>query len=110
MSYAAISNYGDVTEQSLKIFRQELQESAVLRDWWQHGDVPRAAPRSEILSRRLRNSSNSWETKLLYPVRCEGQDAEAACRCGNPEAGTEKISSGNDNATWRGVEAGRFTF
>ena len=34
MSYAAISNYGHVTEQAVKIFRQELQESAVLRDWW----------------------------------------------------------------------------
>jgi hypothetical protein len=38
MSYAAFSNYGNVTEQALKIFRQELQESAVLHDWWQHGN------------------------------------------------------------------------
>jgi type IV pilus assembly protein PilA len=34
--YTAIPNYGNVAEQSLKIFRQELQESAVLRDWWEH--------------------------------------------------------------------------
>ena len=33
MSYAAFANYGDVAQQALKIFRQELQESAVLRDW-----------------------------------------------------------------------------
>jgi len=34
MSYAAFSNYGEVIRQTLKIFRQELQESAVLRAWW----------------------------------------------------------------------------
>lgn len=47
MSYAAFSNYGDVTERALKIFRQELLESAVLRDWWQHGDLAAAGPKLE---------------------------------------------------------------
>jgi type IV pilus assembly protein PilA len=47
MSYVAFSNYGDVTEQALKIYRQELQESAVLRDWWQHGDLAAAGPKLE---------------------------------------------------------------
>jgi type IV pilus assembly protein PilA len=39
MTYAAFPNYGDVTQQALKIFRQELQESAALRDWWEHGEL-----------------------------------------------------------------------
>src|SRR5580658_7359803 len=47
MSYAAFANYGDVTQQALKLFRQELQESAVLRDWWQHGDMATAGPKIE---------------------------------------------------------------
>jgi type II secretory pathway pseudopilin PulG len=34
--YAAFPNYGDAVHQALMIFRQELQESSVLRDWWQH--------------------------------------------------------------------------
>jgi len=34
--YAAFPNYGDAVPQALMIFRQELQESSVLRDWWQH--------------------------------------------------------------------------
>jgi hypothetical protein len=34
--YAAFPNYGDAAHQSLMIFQQELQESSVLRDWWQH--------------------------------------------------------------------------
>ena len=34
--YVAFPNYGDAAHQALAIFRQELRESAVLRDWWQH--------------------------------------------------------------------------
>jgi len=47
ISYAAFPNYGDVTEQALKIFRQELQDSAVLRDWWGHGDLATSGPKIE---------------------------------------------------------------
>ena len=47
VSYVAFSNYGEVTEQALKIYRQELQESALLRDWWQHGDLAAAGPKLE---------------------------------------------------------------
>jgi hypothetical protein len=45
VSYVAFSNYGDVTEQVLKIYRQELEQSAVLRDWWQHGDLAAPGPK-----------------------------------------------------------------
>lgn len=44
MSYAAFPNYGDVTHQALAVFRQELQESPVLRDWWQHGQLATTGP------------------------------------------------------------------
>ena len=47
MSYAAFPNYGDVARQALKTFRQELQESAVLRDWWAHGALAAAGPKVE---------------------------------------------------------------
>src|SRR5271154_2894740 len=42
VSYAAFSNYGDAADQTLKIFHQELAESAVLRDWWAHGQLASA--------------------------------------------------------------------
>jgi len=45
--YAAFPNYGDVAHQTLKIFRDELQQSSVLRDWWQHGELATAAPKIE---------------------------------------------------------------
>jgi type IV pilus assembly protein PilA len=47
MSYAAFPNYGDAARQALKVFRQELAESVVLRDWWQHGEVATAGPKVE---------------------------------------------------------------
>ena len=47
MSYAAFPNYGDAVNQTLKIFQQELQESAVLRDWWQHGSPAATGPKFE---------------------------------------------------------------
>src|ERR1700675_4156559 len=37
--YTAFSNYGETEHQALNIFRQELQESPVLRNWWRHGQV-----------------------------------------------------------------------
>ena len=42
VGYAAFSNYGDAIQQSLKLFQEELQQSAALRDWWQHGDLAEA--------------------------------------------------------------------
>jgi hypothetical protein len=47
MTYAAFPNYGDAAKQTLMIFRQELQESAVLREWWQHGQVAAVGPKIE---------------------------------------------------------------
>src|SRR5512146_21055 len=32
--YAAIPNYGESAHQALQIFRQELEQSRVLHDWW----------------------------------------------------------------------------
>jgi hypothetical protein len=47
MSYAAFSNYGDAIHQALHIFHQELQDSPVLRDWWQHGQLASSGPKFE---------------------------------------------------------------
>jgi type II secretory pathway pseudopilin PulG len=37
--YAAFPNYGETAHQTLETLRRELQASAVLRDWWQHGEL-----------------------------------------------------------------------
>lgn len=45
--FGALPNYGDAAHQALQVFRQELQESSVLRDWWSHGDMATAGPKLE---------------------------------------------------------------
>lgn len=45
--FAAIPNYGDAAHQALQVFRQELQDSSVLRDWWGRGDMATAGPKLE---------------------------------------------------------------
>lgn len=45
VAFAAIPNYGGAMEQALQMFRQELEQSAVLRDWWTHGQPATAGPK-----------------------------------------------------------------
>ncbi len=45
--YAAFPNYGDAAQQALKAFRQELQENAALREWWEKGQVAATGPKVE---------------------------------------------------------------
>jgi hypothetical protein len=42
--YAAFPNYGDAAHQALLIFRRELQQSEVLRNWWQQGELAALGP------------------------------------------------------------------
>jgi type II secretory pathway pseudopilin PulG len=47
MSYGAFPNYGAAATQALAAFRQELNESSVLRDWWLHGQAATVGPKIE---------------------------------------------------------------
>jgi hypothetical protein len=76
MSYAAFPNYGDVTQQALKVFRQELQESAVLRDWWQHGDLASAGPKIEDSLEQLTQFQQFLGDEIVVSGSFEGQDAK----------------------------------
>ena len=44
MFVVAFPNYGNAAHQTLETFRNELQESEVLRKWWAHGDLATAGP------------------------------------------------------------------
>jgi type IV pilus assembly protein PilA len=74
MSYAAFPNYGDVTQQTLKIFRQELQESAVLRDWWQHGDLATTGPKFEDSLDQLTQFQQFLGDEIAVSGSFEGQE------------------------------------
>ena len=43
--YVAFPNYGETAHQTVETLRQELQASAVLRDWWQHGELSSTGPK-----------------------------------------------------------------
>lgn len=45
--FAALPNYGPAVRQSLDVFHHELQQSAILRDWWQHGELAKNGPLME---------------------------------------------------------------
>ncbi len=45
--YAAFPNYGSAANQALEIFRQALQESPALRQWWQRGEMAAMGPKFE---------------------------------------------------------------
>jgi type IV pilus assembly protein PilA len=74
ISYAAFPNYGDVTQQALKIFRQELQDSAVLRDWWQQGDMALAGPKIEDSLEELTQFQQYLGEEIVVSGSLEGQD------------------------------------
>jgi type II secretory pathway pseudopilin PulG len=45
--YVSSPNYGEPVRQSLDVLREELKQSAVLRDWWAHGKISPAGPKLE---------------------------------------------------------------
>jgi len=75
MSYAAFPNYGDAANQVLKIFRQELQENPVLRDWWQHGKVAAVAPKVEDSLEKFYQLNQYLGDELVVSGATEGRDA-----------------------------------
>jgi hypothetical protein len=74
MSYAAIPNYGDAAHQLLKIFRQELQESSVLRDWWRRGDLATAGPKIEDFLEKFSQLSQYLGDEIVVSGAMEGRD------------------------------------
>jgi hypothetical protein len=72
--YAAFPNYGDVAHQTLKIFRDELQQSPVLRDWWQHGELATAAPKIEDSLEKLYQFHEYLSDEIVVSGTIEGRN------------------------------------
>lgn len=69
--YAAYPNYGDAVHQSLKVFRQELQESSPLRDWYQHGPPAEAGPKVEDFLEKLYQLSQYLGDEIVLSASAE---------------------------------------
>jgi hypothetical protein len=74
MTYAAFPNYGEVAHQALTILRQELQESSVFRDWWQHGDLATTGPKVEDSLEKLYQLSQYLGDEIVVSGTTEGRD------------------------------------
>jgi type IV pilus assembly protein PilA len=74
MSYAAFPNYGDVTHQALTVFRQELQESSVLRDWWEHSKLAAGGPKLEDSLEKLYQLQQYLGDEIVVSGTMEGQE------------------------------------
>ncbi len=71
--YGAFPNYGDVTHQALEVFRQELKESAVLRDWWQRGVGP-SGPKVEDALDKFYQVSQYLGDEIVVSASMEGRE------------------------------------
>jgi type IV pilus assembly protein PilA len=72
--YAAFPNYGDAANQTLTIFRQELQESAVLRDWWQHGAMATDGPKLEAALEKFYQVQQYLGDEIALSASMEGSE------------------------------------
>jgi len=74
MSYAAFPNFGEVVHQALEIFRQERQQNAALRDWWQHGEVATAGPKVEDSFEKIYQLSQYLGDEIVVTGAMETRD------------------------------------
>jgi len=72
--YIAIPNYGEVAAQVLKVFRQELEESAVLRDWWTHGQVADSAPKIESALKKFSQFHQYLGDEIVISATWDGKE------------------------------------
>ncbi len=74
IAYGAIPNYGDTSHQALKVFQQELQESDVLRDWWQHGGMATAGPKLEDSVEKFYQVSQYLGDEVVVSAAMDGKE------------------------------------
>ena len=71
--YAAFPNYGEASHQALTIFQHELQQSAALRDWWQHGEMATFGPSLENALEKYYQLSRFVGDEITLSVGTEGR-------------------------------------
>lgn len=72
--FAALPNYGEPSHQALKIFQEELQQSAVLRDWWQHGSMAASGPKFEQALEKFYQLSQYLGDEVVVSGGLEGKN------------------------------------
>ncbi|MGC2696679.1 MAG: FecR domain-containing protein [Candidatus Angelobacter sp.] len=73
--YAGIPNLGDAVQQANKLFQQELQESAVLRDWWQQAQSSKKdGPEFGEIINYVHDLSQYLGDEIVFSVALNGHD------------------------------------
>ncbi|MGH9522200.1 MAG: hypothetical protein ACRD3E_06685 [Terriglobales bacterium] len=71
--YAASPNYGDAAMQALTIFRQQLKQSATLRQWWHSGDMAKTAPDFEDAVEKFYRISQYLGDEIALSAGVDGE-------------------------------------
>jgi type II secretory pathway pseudopilin PulG len=74
MSFAAFPNYGGVANQLLALLHQELQESSVFRDWWQHGQIAASGPKIEEALDKFSQLNQYLGDEIVFSGSTDGND------------------------------------
>lgn len=74
--YAAFPNYGEVANQTLKIFRQEREESSVLRDWWTQGEMATVGPKLEDSLEKFYQLNQYLGEEIVASVEMMGKEPQ----------------------------------
>ena len=74
--FAGIPNLGDAVQQANKLFQQELQESAVLRDWWQQAQGKHDGPHFNEIINYVHDLGQYLGMKLFSLFAHDGHDGE----------------------------------
>jgi type II secretory pathway pseudopilin PulG len=78
IAYISIANYGEASSKTLSIFRQELQESAVLRDWWTHGSPATAGAKIEDTLDKVAQFHQYLGDEIVLSAALDGKEPNFA--------------------------------
>lgn len=70
--YAGVPNLGDAVQQANKLFQQELQESAVLREWWQQVEAQKGAPNFDEAINYVHDLGQYLGDEIVFSMALDG--------------------------------------
>src|SRR6266567_3427842 len=70
--YAGVPNLGDAVQQANKLFQQELQESAVLREWWQQVEAQKGAPNFDEVINYVHDLGQYLGDEIVFSMALDG--------------------------------------
>jgi hypothetical protein len=70
--YASIPNLGDAAQQANQLFQQELEESQVLRDWWEQTQARRKGPSLTDVIAEVHAFGEYLGDEIVFSVALDG--------------------------------------